>query len=106
MPLSSHDVKTRVEKTTYEKRYALYFSPNIIREIKLKRRRWAEHVACVGERRGTSRVLEVKPEGRRPLGRPMLRWEDNIKMDFQDVGWGMDWIGMARDKDRYPSVIM
>jgi hypothetical protein len=60
----------------------------------------------VGERRVASRVLVVKTEGRRPLGRPMRRWEDNIKMDFQEVGWGMDWIGMARDKERYPSVMM
>jgi hypothetical protein len=54
-------------------------SPNITRVIKSRRRRWAEHVARVGERRGAYRG---KPEGRRPLGRPRRRWEDNIKMDL------------------------
>jgi len=54
--------------------------------------RWAGHVACVGERRHASRLLVENPEGKRPLGRPTQRWEDNIKMDLQKVGWegGMD----------------
>jgi hypothetical protein len=42
-----------------------------------------------------------RPEGRRPLGRPRRRWEDNIKMDLQDMGWGMDWIELAQDRDRW-----
>jgi hypothetical protein len=67
--------------------YALY-SPNIIRVIKSRRQRWAGHVARMGERRGAYRVLLGKPEGRRPLGRPRRRWEDNIKMDLREVGWG------------------
>jgi len=55
----------------------------------------------MGERRGVFRVLVGNPEGRRPLGRPSLRWEDNIKMDLQEVGYGsMDWIYLARDRDR------
>jgi hypothetical protein len=55
--------------------------------------RWAGHVAY--------RVLVGRPEGRRPLGRPRRRWEDNIKMDLQEVGWwGMDWIELAEDRDR------
>jgi hypothetical protein len=46
------------------------------------------------------------PEGRRPLGRPRRRWEDNIKMDLQEVGWGgMDWIDMAQDRDRWRAVV-
>ena len=53
-----------------------------------RRIRWVEHVARMGERRGTYRVLVCKPEGKRPLGRPSRRWEDNIKMDLQEVGWG------------------
>jgi hypothetical protein len=54
--------------------------------------RWAGHVARRGDRRGAYRVLVGKPEGRRPLGRPRCRWEDNIKVDLQEMGWGtMDW---------------
>jgi hypothetical protein len=56
----------------------------------------------MGEGRGAYRVLVGRPEGRRPLGRPRHRWEDNIKMDLQEVGWGgMDWIDMAQDRDRW-----
>jgi hypothetical protein len=68
--------------------YALYFSPNIIRVIKSRRLRWAGHVARMGERRDAYRVLVGKPEGRRPLERPWHRWEDNIKMDLRELGWG------------------
>jgi hypothetical protein len=68
--------------------YALYSSPNIIRVIKLRRLRWAGHVARMGERRGAYRALVGKPEGTRPLERPRSRWEDNIKMDIREVGWG------------------
>jgi hypothetical protein len=67
--------------------YALY-SPNIIRVIKSRRLRWAGHVALMGELRGAYRALVGKPEGSRPLGRPRHRWEDNNKMDLQEVGWG------------------
>jgi hypothetical protein len=59
-----------------------------------------------GERRGTYRALVEKPEGRRPLGRPRRRWEDNIKMDLREVGWGgMDWINLAQDRDRWRAVV-
>jgi len=58
--------------------------------------RWAGHVACMGEGRGMYSVLVWKPEGKRPLGRPRCRWEDNIKTDLQEVGFGcMDWIELA-----------
>ena len=60
----------------------LYSSPSIARVIKPRRMRWAGHVARLGERRGVCRVLLGKPEGKRPLGRPRRRWEDNIKMDL------------------------
>ena len=66
----------------------LYCSPNIVRVIKSRRMRWAGYVARMGEDRGVHRVLVGKPEGRRPLGRPRHRWEDNIKMDLQEVGGG------------------
>jgi hypothetical protein len=68
--------------------YALYSSPNIIRVLKSRRLRWAGHVAGMWERRDAYRALVGKPEGRRPLGRHRRRWEDNIKMDFREVGWG------------------
>jgi hypothetical protein len=63
----------------------LYSSPNIIRVIKSTRMRWAGHVARMGEKSGAYRILVGRPEGRRPLGRPRHRWEDNIKM-VQEVG--------------------
>jgi hypothetical protein len=64
----------------------LYSSPNIIQAIKSRRMRWAGHVARMGEKRGAYRILVGRPEGRRPLGRPRRRWEDNIKIDLQEVG--------------------
>ena len=78
-----------------------YSSPNIVRVIKSRRKRWAGHVALMGDWRGVYRVLVGKPEGKRPLGRPRRRWEDNIKMDLQGVECGsMDWIDLAQDRDR------
>jgi len=65
----------------------LYSSLNIIQVIKSRRKRWVGHVARM-TRRGAYRVLVGKTEGKRPLGRPSCRWEGNIKMDLQDVGWG------------------
>jgi hypothetical protein len=85
--------------------YALYSSRNIIRVIKSRRLRWAGHVARMGERRGAYRVLVVKPEGRKPLGRPRRRWEANIKMDLREVRWGMDCIDLAQDRDRFLAVV-
>jgi len=63
----------------------LYSLPNIMRVVKSRRMRWAGHVARMGEDRDVHRVLVGKPEGKRPLGRPRRRWEDNIKMDLQEV---------------------
>jgi hypothetical protein len=67
--------------------------------------RWAGHVACTGEKRGAYRISVGRPEGRRPLGRPRRRWEDNIKMDLQEVGWAMDWIDLAQDRDRWRALV-
>jgi len=84
----------------------LHCSPNIVRVIKSRRMRWEGHVARMGERRGVYRVLVGKPEGKRPLGRPRHRWEDNIKMEIQEVGCGgMDWIELAQDRDRWRKVV-
>jgi hypothetical protein len=75
----------------------LYSSPNIILMIKSRRMSWEEHVAYMGERRGPDRVLVGIPEGKRPIGRKGHRWEDNIKMDLQEVECrGMDWIDLER----------
>ncbi|KAJ4450901.1 hypothetical protein ANN_02335 [Periplaneta americana] len=82
--------------------HALYSSPNIIRNIKSRRLRWAGHVARMGESRNAYRVLVGRPEGKRPLGRPRRRWEDNIKMDLREVGYdGRDWINLAQDRDQW-----
>jgi hypothetical protein len=83
-----------------------YSSPNIVRVIRSRRMRWVGHLAQMGEGRGVYRVLVGKPEGKRPLGRPRCRWEDNIKMDLWEVGCGgMDWIQLAQDKDRWPALV-
>jgi len=84
----------------------LYCSPDIVRVITSRRMRWAGHVARMGEERGVYRVLVGKPEGKRPLGRPMRRWVDNIRMDLQKVGCRyMDWIGLAQDRDRWRTLV-
>jgi hypothetical protein len=84
------------------KLHDLYSSPSIVRVIKSRIMRWAGHVTRMGEERGVYRVLVGKLEGKRPLGRPRHRWEDNRRMDLQEVGCGgMDWIGLAQDRDRW-----
>ena len=84
----------------------LYSLPNIVRVVKSRRMRWAGHVARMGEDRGVHRVLLGKPEGKRPLGRPRRRWEDNIKMDLQEVGGGCgDWMELAQDRDRWRAFV-
>jgi hypothetical protein len=76
-----------------------HYSPYIVRVIKSRRVRWAGNVVHMGERRDVYGVLVGKSEGKRPLGRPRCRWEDNIKMDLQEVGsGGMDWIKLFQGK--------
>ena len=68
--------------------------------------RWVGHVARMGDRKGVYRVLVGKPEGKRPLGRPRRRWEDNIKMGHQEVECGgMDWIELSQDRDRWRALV-
>jgi hypothetical protein len=75
----------------------LYSSPNIVRGIKSRRMRWAGHVAHMVDRNGVYRVLVGKHEGKRPLGKPRRRWEDNIQTELQKVGCGgIDWIDLVR----------
>ena len=84
----------------------LYCSPNIVRLIKSRRMRWAGHVARMEEGRGVHKVLVGKPEGKRPLGRPRRRWEDNIKMDLEDVVRVCgDWMELAQDRDRSRALV-
>jgi hypothetical protein len=68
--------------------------------------RWAGHITRIGEGRGSYRILVGRAEGSRPFGRPRRRWEDNTKMDLQEVGWeGVDWIDMSQDRDRWRALV-
>jgi hypothetical protein len=83
-----------------------YALPNIVRVVKSRRMRWEGHVARMGEGRAVHRFLVGKPEGKRPLGRPRRRWEDNIKMDLREVGGSCgDWMVLAQDRDRWRSLV-
>jgi hypothetical protein len=78
----------------------LYSLPNIVRVVKSRRMRWAEHVARMGKHSGVHRVLVGKPDGKRPLRIPRRRWKDNIKMDLQEVGaCRVDWIELDQDRN-------
>ena len=84
----------------------LYCSPNIVQVIKSRRMRWAEHVARMGDTRGVYKVLVGKPEGKRALGRPRRRWDDNIKMNLLEMGCGgVERIEVAHDKDRWRALV-
>jgi hypothetical protein len=89
-----------------EELHSLYSSPSLIRMIKSRRMRCAGHVARMGEKRNAYRILVGTPEGKRPLGRPIRRWVDNIKIDLREIGWnGMDWIDLAHDRDRWRALM-
>ena len=84
----------------------LHSLPNIVRVVKSRRMRWAGHVVRMAEGRGVQRVLVGKPEGKRPLGRPRHRWEDNIKTDLQEVGGSCgDWMELAQDRERWRALV-
>ena len=84
----------------------MYSSPNIITNLKSKRLRWAGHAARMMQSRNAHRAFVGKPEGKRPLGRPRRRWEDNIKMDWKEVGCvpGV-WIALAEDRDQWRAYV-
>jgi hypothetical protein len=84
----------------------LYSLPNIVRVVKSRRMRWVGLVVRMGEERWVHRVLMGKPEGKRPLGRPRRRCEDNIKMDVEEVGGGRgDWMELAQDRDWWRALV-
>jgi hypothetical protein len=89
-----------------EELHGLYSSPSIVKMIKSRIMRWAGHVARMGEVRGAYNILVGRPEGKRPLGTPRRRWEDNIKMDLREIGFGdVDWIHWAQDRDRWRDLV-
>jgi hypothetical protein len=76
------------------------------RMIKSRRMRWAGHVARMGEKRNGYRILVGKPEGKRPRRRSRRRWEDNIRIDLREIGYGgMDWIDLAQDRDQWRALV-
>ena len=87
-----------------EELYAMHFSPESIRLIKSRRLRWARHVALTGEMKGPCSLLVGKPEGRIILGRAGGTWEDNIKIDIQEVGRGRG-LDLHQDRDRWRAVV-
>jgi hypothetical protein len=77
----------------------MYSSPDIIKQIKSRRMRWVGHVARMGKERKVYRVLVGKPKGKTPLGRPRRKWEDGIRMDLREIGWGsVEWIKLAQER--------
>ena len=88
-----------------EKLRDFYSLPNTVRVVKSRRMRWVGHVTLMGEGTRVYRVLVGKPEGKRPLGRPRRRWEDNIKKDFREVRGGGDWMDLAQDRDRCRALV-
>ena len=95
-----------MEKVTQYELHAWYSSPNIIRNLKSIRLRWAGHVARMEQFRNAYRVLVGKPESKRPLGRPRHKWEDNIKMDLKEMGCDLgDWIDLAEDRDQWRAYV-
>jgi hypothetical protein len=86
--------------------HSLYSSPNIVRAIKSRRKRWAGHVARTGAGRGVYRVLVGRPEGKTPLGRPRRRWEVNIRMGLRETGIdAANWIQLAQDRVQWQACV-
>jgi hypothetical protein len=100
------DVTGQWRKLHTEELHNLYSSPDIIRQVKSRRIRWAGHVSRMGEGRKVYKVLVGKPEGKRPLGRPRRRWEDGVRVNLREIGLGcVDWIRLAQDRDRWRAVV-
>jgi hypothetical protein len=102
----TNEVTGRWRKLHNKELHDLYSSPNIFGMIKSRRVRWTGHVARMEEKSNTYRLFVGKAEGKRPLGRPRHRWEDNIRMDLLELGWGdVDWIGLAQDRNRWRALV-
>ena len=84
----------------------MYRSPNIVRMIKSRRLRWSGHVARMEEGRSAFKMLTGKPTGKRPLGRPRRRWEDNIRMDLEEIGINVgNWVDSARVRNYWRALV-
>ena len=85
---------------------SLYRSPNITNVIKSRRLRWAGHVARMEEGRSAFKIVTDKPAGKRPLGRPRRRWEDNIRMDIVEMGINAgNWVDLAQDRNYWRALV-
>ena len=84
----------------------MYRSPNILRVIKSIRLSWAGHVARIEEGRSAFKILKGKPTGKRPLGMPWRRWDDNIRMDLEEIGIKAgNWVGLTEDRDYWRALV-
>ena len=90
----------------HEELHSLYRSPNIVRVIISRRLRWAGHVARMEEGRSAFKILAGKPTGKRPLRRPRRRWEDNIRMDLEEIGINVgNWVDSAQDRNYWRALV-
>ena len=86
--------------------FRVYCSPNIVRVIRSRRLRWAGHVARLEEGRSAFKILTGKPTGKRPLGRPRRRWEDNIRMDLEEISINAgNWVDSAQDRNYWRALV-
>jgi hypothetical protein len=100
------EVTVEWRKLHNEELHNLYSFPDIIRQVKSRRMRWAGHVARMVDERKVYKVLVGKLEGKRQLGRPRHRCEDGLRMDLREIGLGgVDWIRLAQDRDRWWTVV-
>ena len=95
-----------MERLHNEELHILYRSPNIIRVIKSRRLRWAGHVVRMEDGRSAFKIVTGKPTGKRPLGRPRRRWENNIRMDLEEIGFSPgNWVDSAQDGNYWRALV-
>jgi hypothetical protein len=99
------EVTEEWRKLHKEELYDLHCLPSIILVIKSRRMRWAEHVARVEDRRGAYRALVGRPERKRAVGIPGLKWEDDIEMNLQELGWRSGLITLVQDRDKWRELV-